>query len=153
MRIYKVERESIFKAAEGICRVEVDYLNPSRGGGYTFAVKCYPLTQAHPNLYRRYSASGMVHGPDRRINALCWHGFRDFFTRLFDLEPQAVVVTSLARYEGREGFEHEYPKTAGTNIGSRMFPISITEACTCSHWTERAEKDEVKFGPVPYPQV
>lgn len=153
MRIYKVTREAIFEAARDICRVEVEYLNPSRGGGQTFSVKAYPLTDVHPNLYRRYSVTGMVYGPDRRINALCWHGFEAFFKRLFDLCPDAVAVTAMARYEGRDGFYATYPKTAWKNVGSEMYPIYAVEACTCSHWTERAEKDEKKLGPVKYPKV
>lgn len=153
MRMYNVKsRDSIFVAAQGVCRVEVDYVSPSRGGGFTFKVKCYPLTKVHPNLYRKYSVSGMIHGPDRRVNALCWHGFEAFFKRFFKEEPQARVVTSLANYDGKEGFEATYPATIHTVVGPPIYPLTIGECCTCTHWTDKAEEDEKKYGPVKYPK-
>lgn len=67
----------------------------------------------------------------RRLRAACWHAYRDVLTEVFNINPDAVVVTGLARYNGREGFESTYPGTAYTNIGSQMAPVTMPELCDC----------------------
>jgi hypothetical protein len=134
MRIYRVTREEILKAAEGIATAEVDYQNPSRGGGYTFRVKLYPLPG--DDSYRRVSVSPWQN--ERRVNAICWHGFEDFFKALFDLNPNARAVTAMATYDGKEGFYETYPETAWRNVGSQMFPVCACDSCICDRRGEGA---------------
>ena len=75
--------------------------------------------------YRRYSNSG------RKVAAVCWHGHRDFFREVYDINSQATIITMLARYENSEHFEQIYPTTGNTNIGSIFNPLSIQNACQC----------------------
>lgn len=64
----------------------------------------------------RTSASG------RHGKWASWHAYRDVLAELFLLHPRALVVTGIARYDGRQGFEDNFPRTANTNKGSVMVP-------------------------------
>jgi hypothetical protein len=65
----------------------------------------------------------------RRQTAACWHAYRDVLAELFRRYPRATVITSMARYDGREGFERNYLTTADINIGSQMQPAYMPELC------------------------
>ncbi len=67
----------------------------------------------------------------RRIAAACWHAHRDFMRAIFKLAPDALLITALARYEGSEGFEHEFPYTGTQNAGSIMVPRARQDCCEC----------------------
>ena len=69
----------------------------------------------------------------RRIAALCWHGHRDIMRAIFNAFPDSLLITALARYEGQKGFEHNFPKTGFTNIGSIAEPFAFRNACECNH--------------------
>ena len=105
--------------------VEIRDVAASRGGGRTLSVKVNLPHGPGRERYRRISHHG------RRINAVCWHGFRDFFRALFEYSPEAVAKTALATYDGPEGFEDTYPHTAENNIGSRFEPMAMADACLC----------------------
>ncbi len=82
--------------------------------------------------YRRTSPSG------QRVNAVCWHGFRDFFRALYRRTPEAIAKTALATYDGTEGFEETFPETGNRNIGSRFHPLCMADACVCVDQGERS---------------
>lgn len=44
--------------------------------------------------------SSLYHDTPRKVNAVCYHGHCQFFDLLFDRFPSAVVVSSVARYDG-----------------------------------------------------
>jgi hypothetical protein len=67
----------------------------------------------------------------RRGPWACWHAYRDAIRAIFAVYPEAVIVTSLARYNGAEGFEATYPATAYKNVGSIMCPAYMPELCQC----------------------
>lgn len=73
----------------------------------------------------RMSATGR-HGP-----YACWHAYRDVFAAIFAEYPDARVRTGMARYDGREGFEANYPATAYINIGSQLDPVHMPDLCLC----------------------
>lgn len=74
----------------------------------------------------RRSAAG------RRMPVACWHATRDVLAAIFDADPDAVVTTAMARYDGRDGFHRTFPGTAGRNVGSMIAPAYIEEMCDCS---------------------
>jgi hypothetical protein len=67
----------------------------------------------------------------RRMPAACWHAYRDVMAAVFAKYPKARIATSMAVYNGRAGFQHNYPGTANKNIGSIMAPAYMPELCDC----------------------
>lgn len=74
----------------------------------------------------RRSASG------RRMPAACWHAFRDVVQDILDTVPDAVVTTSMARYDAAT-FADVYPATGDVSIGSMVAPAYMPELCDCEH--------------------
>ena len=91
--------------------------------GYGFAGRID--THSSKGNGARRSASG------RRINAACWHAFRDTIRAILTEYPHAIVTTGMARYEGLAGFEKVYPETANRNIGSLFAPAYMPDLCEC----------------------
>lgn len=82
-------------------------------------VKAVP---AGPSVNFRLSPDGEKYrlknrSTGRRMNAVCWHGHRDFLRRLFEANPDAVVGSTLAMYKGGEDFRRKYPETEQPGMG------------------------------------
>ncbi len=107
----------------GNLTVEAETKSTNRKGVSTYRVKIGVQDSRGPGS--RTSWSGR-HGP-----WACWHAFRDYFREVFSRDPDAVVITALARYNGSEGFEREYPRTAYRNIGSEVRPAYMPDMCDC----------------------
>lgn len=73
-------------------------------------------------------------GRGRHGKWLCWHGFRDVVRAIMEVNPDATVRTSQAVYDGKFGFERNYPNTADTNVGSLFQPAYMPDMCvgTCA---------------------
>lgn len=80
--------------------------------------------------YQRLSAS-YFRALETRVNAVCWHGFRDFFRACFRRAPGAIFRTALDKWSGSEDFEARFRDSGHRNIGSRAAPICAAEACRC----------------------
>jgi len=107
-------------------------------------VKLYPLTPAElytPSgrrhrgekgdaRYQRTSAFAMH--DDRRVHAVCWHGFRDFFRAVYRLTPGAYFYTAMATWKGSEHFEANYRASGSRNVGTQIMPMCAAEVCRCS---------------------
>jgi hypothetical protein len=83
----------------------------------------------HHKRYQRMSASWS--GSGRRIHALCWHGFRDFFRLCYLRNPRACFRTRLDTWRSREDFEARYIESGYRNIGPAIAPVQFREACFC----------------------
>ena len=93
------------------------------GRGLRFTLRC---TSSREPGHRR-----AVGGRRQRLVAACWHAHRDFLRALFTEAPKARVVTAVADYRGRDGFEALFPTTAHRNIGSMFAPVAMADACDC----------------------
>ena len=71
-------------------------------------------------------------GTPRKVNAICWHGFRDFLTALYNIYSDLRVFTAQITYNNKQDFELKYPDTANINIGSMVQPLKYGSACFCS---------------------
>lgn len=91
----------------------------------------YQMGLATEELAPGQRRSGNVLGGQRRVNAVCWHAYRDVLVELFNIEPNAKVRTGMAKYLGKEGFYSNFPETARQNIGSMMYPVTMPECCDC----------------------
>lgn len=74
----------------------------------------------------------IIHSKPRRIASACWHAHRDLFYAIFDINPNAVIKTALADYNGLEDFERKFPGTAHGHDGPFGYPVvGIGQACNC----------------------
>jgi len=92
------------------------------------------------HLYGRKDTSRLAPGQrrsssafnqERRINAVCWHGYRDVLIEVFNINPDARVYTAMAKYRGKDSFYSEYPLTGHKNIGAPIAPVTMPELCDC----------------------
>lgn len=67
----------------------------------------------------------------RRVNAVCWHGFRDFFRAVYKRNPAAVFRTAIDTWKGSEDFEARYRPSGERNVGSIMYPVCAAGNCRC----------------------
>ena len=74
----------------------------------------------------------------RKIAALCWHGHRDIMRALFAAYPNALLITAMARYDGRADFLDTYMATGRVNLGSIAAPLAARDACECREGPQRA---------------
>jgi hypothetical protein len=93
----------------------------------TFRLRLKPIGD-HRRGWRPsdYTKSGI-----RRIDAVCWHGHRDFFRTLFKLSPGCIIKTREITYRGSDDFELNYSQS-DTNIGSQYIPLNHSDACKCN---------------------
>ena len=102
-------------------------LSPS-GKGFRFTIR----TQGRPPKYGRRGFIRNKAGDRCRIpGAVCWHGHRDFMRRLFQLAPDAILISAMARYDGAGDFESRHGFTAYKQVGSQMDPVQFSELCDC----------------------
>lgn len=127
MTIRGISLEQAEKAAAelGIEFIGSDTSGPRKGVEASGVLR--PVHGSNP--YQRISASPLHH--QRKVAAICWHGHRDFMRRVFDLNPDARIVSMLADYHGKDAFERNFPATGYRNVGSPMYPVSMCSVCTC----------------------
>lgn len=136
-----INRKTLEDAAEWV-GVHLE-IKPLPGRENRWRVKLYPeLLRKHFTVSGRrlkgepgnakYQRIGVGLGSaGRRINAVCWHGFRDFFRACYAREPEAVFITAITKYRGAEDFESRYRDTGSRNVGSQFEPASFASACSC----------------------
>lgn len=140
----KVSREVLESAARSIgVRAEVNTLNTA---GTRHRVKLYPEAYADPEnrltargnrrrdergdyKYQRTSAGYMQN--ERRVFAVCWHGFRDYFRAVYAQTPDAVFRTAMDTWHGAADFEDRFRASGHRNIGPQIAPVLAAEACRC----------------------
>lgn len=79
--------------------------------------------------WQRVSASQFAN--ERRVHAVCWHGFRDYFRACFDRAPDAEFRTALDYWNGSDDFEERYRASGHQNVGSQFAPTYAAECCRC----------------------
>jgi hypothetical protein len=146
----KCNENDLIEAAKAI-GVEMAYTPYRSEGGIRFRLKPKSDGKRHPWKrfpYWRISASAFSEG--RSVCAVCWHGHRDFYRALFELNPEARVYTALIRrarsggmheppiqaFKGvthwsAENFEDLFEATGAINIGSAYRPVCAADACRC----------------------
>lgn len=71
-----------------------------------YKVRLFPIT----DTYRSWSLPWTARAP-RRINAVCWHGHREFMQRYLAEFQNATIRTALADYQGAIGFLQNHRST------------------------------------------
>lgn len=82
--------------------------------------------------YRRLGFMRKKDGSRSKVNAVCWHGYRDFMIELYKISPDFRIVSAQATYNNKEDFYSKYPATGQNNIGSMVDPLPYEEACYCN---------------------
>lgn len=123
-----VSREILEAAAEEI-GVRIKNISALNMKGTRWRVSLQPGEWKDEDGDRKYQRISPSTG--RRVYAVCWHGFRDFFRACFRQAPDAVFQTALNTWRGSEDFELRYRDSGHRNVGSMMAPCSAAEACVC----------------------
>ncbi|GAA3751156.1 hypothetical protein [Micromonospora maritima] len=110
----------LYRAGEKIgARVEVaggsEVRTRDAGQRIRFDARIQPL---HPDHYRSRGYNG------RRLNAVCWHGHREWMRAIYKAHPDAVIRTALATYRGAKHFEDTHEDTIREGL-------SGSQTCTC----------------------
>jgi hypothetical protein len=74
---------------------------------------------------------GWTSGPPRGIASACWHASGQFYRELFRINPNGKIRTSLASYNGEDGFNRTFWSTENKNVGNMMNHISYADSCCC----------------------
>lgn len=129
MKIWGVTEAQLHECAE---EIGVKLYEPREDGR---AIRCRILpTGMRLNgdyKYQRTSASGFH--ADRRVHAVCWHGYRDFMLAVYKRNPDARIKTMFADYRNETDFIAKYPETGYRNVGSMMYPMQAREVCNCAN--------------------
>tara|TARA_R100001443_G_C3343758_1_gene175076 strand:- start:561 stop:1058 length:498 start_codon:yes stop_codon:yes gene_type:complete len=84
---------------------------------------------------KKYQRLGFMRKKDNsrsKVNAVCWHGYRDFLKELYEIPGNNFrVVTAQATYNNKQDFYNKFESTGNNNIGSVMDPLPYRKACNC----------------------
>lgn len=131
MKIYDVPVSELARIADNL-GLRAEFSDVSNSRGHRASGRLMP-PYGGPNPYPRISASPLAWtgGKQRRVWAVCWHGFRDYFRAVLTAYPTARIVTGMADYRGLSDFEERHRETGWANVGSQAYPVHACEACTC----------------------
>lgn len=73
-----------------------------------------------------YSRKGLT---GRRINAVCFHGWRDFIRVCF-VNGATRIKTANGTWANVDVFDKDLPRMAGQNVGSQIDPRTMPDLCT-----------------------
>ena len=85
----------------------------------------------------KYQRTGYIYSEKleryNKINSVCFHGFRDFLLKLYEIDESFRVVTSQTTYNNKDHFINSYLDIYYNNIGSMMNPQNLGDSCLCNH--------------------
>jgi hypothetical protein len=81
--------------------------------------------------YQRLGFSRNKDGSRKKVNAVCWHGYRDFLKELYLISGTFRVVTAQATYNNIEDFYNKFESTGNNNIGSMVDPLPYRKVFLC----------------------
>lgn len=94
------------------------------------------VPQTGSDIFRKMNQQPFSNsGKRRRVHAVCWHGHYAFMRTVLELDPTAVFVTGIDRWEGLRDFMERAWASADRNIGSIMYPDAYRDACNCEAGT------------------
>jgi hypothetical protein len=82
------------------------------------------------NRYRRINHPALTHkSHQRNLWAVCWHGFRDFMIKVYELDPNATIITTMATYHGQDHFNQTFEETGNHHVNGWS---QVTYRQTCA---------------------
>ena len=112
---------------------EVNLFNVRRQGrGFRFQ-----LHRAGPGSpWGRLAFSRKADGERRGCGGVCWHGHRSFMRAVYHVNPEAVIITAMIRYEGRDDFERRHTATYFRMVGPQADLEYYGGLCKCTEEPE-----------------
>ena len=143
MKIYNTKNiwqfESTLWTIAGKLGIDLDMSQVS-GNCHRVKLKLGPTKK-----YQRLGFMKNKNGSRRKINAVCWHGFRDFLIELYNISGNNFrVVTAQTTYNNKDDFYIKYPATGENNIGSMIEPLHYEDACNCGPKAVTVSIEEIK---------
>lgn len=86
-------------------------------------------SREYPERYRRVSAP--VFSGERKVHALCWHGFLDVFRAIFAADPSARITTAFADWRSLADLEARKAEAFNREVGAPVYPVTFGELCRC----------------------
>lgn len=120
MIVRNVTRQQVIDAVNATSENILLDIQPE-GKGWRFTLR----PRSTKGQYARRSYTG------RRVNAVCYHGHYIVMQWLFRDAPDAILISTHARYNGAGDFYRLAEGVGDVNIGSMMQPMSYREACDC----------------------
>lgn len=99
----------------------------SEGRFHAFVLRmatCTPRGNAK-GKYRKRGFSG------HWTTAVCVHGHKLFYERIFAENPEALIVTCKRRWTSLQDLEDNWHRVAQQVVGSQFNPITYEEQCEC----------------------
>ncbi len=90
------------------------------GMGHAFVIR--PLGE----LFRKYTPH-----TGRKVWAVCYHGHAAFMQRVFDINPDATIISAMERFDGVQDFREKACDVGDQNVGSSYQPAYFSTACKC----------------------
>lgn len=119
------------EAAAG--EVGVRFAEGMRPVGRGWRFRLAPVGKLGERKYQKLSASPF--GPERRVNAVCWHGQRDFMAALFRRLPNVRIRTAITTWKDARDFLARFEDTAYINVGAPIAPRAMAEVCECGTYS------------------
>lgn len=94
--------------------------------------ECFVLRMATHTPKGEDKGQYRKHGFSRRWTcAVCFHGHKRFFERLFAHNPGALIVTTKRRWTSLEDLRVNAEMVGMQNVGSMFNPMQYREQCDC----------------------
>jgi hypothetical protein len=114
-------------------------IGTTRGRFTNFRLRLGEKTEDGTRKYQRVSSRWSVNDKPRKVGAVCFHGHYAFMREAFDLAPDAVIESQLARYDGKRDFEIKAPEV-GNGRPPHTLPsyvpgvhgTTFNDSCTCN---------------------
>lgn len=98
------------------------------------------LDRAHNPIKYQRTSYGWSH-IGRKVNAVCWHGYRDFIRRCYHWDNTIEFTCGIGiystdapmktiKYTSLEQFNTVYPET-DYEVGGNLYRAFISQCCTC----------------------
>ena len=96
---------------------------------------CYRVVLKKDKFNTKYQRTGFItlkNGKKNKINSICWHGYKDFLTELYNIYDDLRIFTAQITYNNKKDFELNFEDTGEKNIGSMVDPLQYKNACLCN---------------------
>jgi hypothetical protein len=104
----------------------LDYVNSLFDNNIVMEVKDRGLYHLVRLKVKNSKGKGARKSPNnRRLPHACWHAYGYFISRIFELDPEAVVYTAGEIFRKHNWYWKDW------NAGSLLNPVYISELCDC----------------------